>query len=170
MRSASQSLTRLDRAIRRLEAQRACLDWAAKEIAGIPGVVVELGLGNGRSFDHLRARLSQREIHVFERNPAAHPASTPAADRLTVGNLEDTLPASRERFAKKVAFLHSDIGTGDDDRNMRFAAWLGPEILPLLVPGAIVASDQKLPALEEFRTPPPAGVGEDRYYLYRFTA
>ena len=80
-------LTRLDKAIRRLEAQRACLDWAVEEIAAIPGVVVELGLGNGRSFDHLRARLPGREIYVFERNPAAHPASTPSADRLIVGSL-----------------------------------------------------------------------------------
>ncbi len=168
MQQSANALTRLDKAIRRLEAQRACLDWAVGEIAAVPGVVVELGLGNGRSFDHLRARLPERDIYVFERSPAAHPASTPPADRLIVGNLEETLPASRPRFAEKVAFLHSDIGTGDDDRNLRFAAWLGPEILPLLAPGAIVASDQRLPALEEFRVAAPAGVPEDRYYLYLF--
>lgn len=160
--------TRLDRAIRRLEAQRACLDWAIREIAALPGLVVELGLGNGRSFDHLRAHLPGREIFVFERNPQAHPASTPSAEFLIVGTLEETLPAARKRFAGKVAFLHSDIGTGDDDRNLRFAAWLGPEILPLLAPGAIVASDQKLPALENFRVPPPPGVEDDRYFLYRY--
>jgi len=168
MSSQPQGLTRLDKAIRRLEAQRACLDWAAKEIAAIPGVVIELGLGNGRSFDHLRARLPERDIFVFERSPAAHPASTPTADRLIVGDLEDTLPAARQRFMQGVAFLHSDIGTGDDDRNARFAAWLGPHILPLLAPGAIVASDQQLPALEEFRAQPPEGVAKDRYYLYRY--
>jgi hypothetical protein len=167
MPEAPQTLTRLDKAIRRLEAQRACLDWAVGEIDGTAGIVVELGLGNGRSFDHLRARLPGRDIYVFERSPAAHPASTPAADRLIVGNLEATLPASKERFAGKVAFLHSDIGTGDDDRNARFAEWLGPHLLPLLAPGAIVASDQRLPALEEWRTEPPEGVSEDRYYLYR---
>jgi hypothetical protein len=169
MPDAPQKLTRLDKAIRRLEAQRTCLDWAVKEIADIQGLVVELGLGNGRSFDHLRARLPDRDIFVFERNPAAHPASTPAADRLIIGNLEDTLPAARERFAGKVAFLHSDIGTGDDDRNFHFAAWLGPEVIPLLAAGAIVASDQRLPALEEWKTKPPEGVAEDRYYLYRFS-
>lgn len=167
MPDAPQKLTRLDKAIRRLQAQRACLDWAVAEIASISGVVVELGLGNGRSFDHLRARLPDRDIYVFERSPAAHPASTPAANRLIIGNLEDTLPVARERFAKKVAFLHSDIGTGDDDRNALFAAWLGPHVLPLLAPGAIVASDQRLPALDSFRAVPPGEVGEDRYYLYR---
>jgi hypothetical protein len=162
--------TRLDSAIRRLEAQRACLDWAIGEIAGVPGVVLELGLGNGRSFDHLRAHLADREIHVFERSPAAHPSCTPAADRLIVGNLEETLPLARARFAGRVAFIHSDIGTGDDDRNRRFAEWLGPQILPLLAPAAIVASDQKLEALADFTAPLPPGVEEGRYYLYRLRA
>jgi S-adenosyl-L-methionine methyltransferase len=164
---SGQSLTRLDKAIRRLKAQRACLDWAAAEIAGIPGIVLELGLGNGRSFDHLRARLPEREIYVFERNPQAHPAATPAAGRLIVGNLEVTLPAARARFESGAAFIHSDIGTGDDERNRRFAEWLAPHILPLLAPGAIVASDQDLPALAASKIAPPAGVEMDRYYLYR---
>jgi hypothetical protein len=159
--------TRLDRAIRRLEAQRACLDWAIHEIASVPGIVLELGLGNGRTFDHLRAHMPDREIYVFERNPQAHPASTPSPDRLIIGTLEETLPAAQKRFAGQVAFLHSDIGTGDDDRNSRFAAWLGPELIPLLAPGAIVASDQKLTALEHLALPLPPGVDEGRYYLYR---
>jgi hypothetical protein len=159
--------TRLDRAIRRLEAQRACLDWAIREIADVRGLVVELGLGNGRSFDHLRAHMPKRDIYVFERNPAAHPASTPAPDRLIVGTLEETLPAAQKRFAGQVAFLHSDIGTGDDERNARFAEWLAPQILPLLAPGAIVASDQKLDALTHLAAPLPAGVDEGRYFLYR---
>ena len=159
--------TRLDRAIRRLEAQRACLDWAIREIADLPGVVFEFGLGNGRSFDHLRAHLPDREIYVFERNPAAHPACTPAANRLIVGTLEETLPAAQHRFFGKVALLHSDIGTGDDDRNRRLAQWLGPQIIPLLAPGAIVASDQKLEAFADFAAPLPPGVDEGRYYLYR---
>lgn len=167
MPTPTNTLTRLDKAIRRLKAQRTCLDWAVGEIAAIPGLVLELGLGNGRSFDHLRARLPERDIYVFERNPQAHPASTPAAERLIVGNLEDTLPAASATFAGKAAFVHSDIGTGDDERNRRFAEWLGPHILTLLAPGAIVASDQMLPALAAFKIAPPEGVGEDRYYLYR---
>ena len=167
MPHSSEPLTRLDKAIRRLKAQRTCLDWAVAEIADIPGSVLELGLGNGRTFDHLRARMPERDIYVFERNPQAHPASTPAADRLIVGNLEDTLAASRARFAGRAALVHSDIGTGDDARNQRLAAWLGPEIRPFLAPGAVVASDQELAALAAFRTPPPQGVQADRYYLYR---
>ncbi|MGH6887075.1 MAG: class I SAM-dependent methyltransferase, partial [Geminicoccales bacterium] len=47
-------MSRLDSFIRRLEAQRACLDLAAARIADLPGPVLELGLGNGRTYDHLR--------------------------------------------------------------------------------------------------------------------
>jgi hypothetical protein len=164
---SSQRLTRLDKAIRRLKAQRACLDWAAIEIASVPGVVVELGLGNGRSFDHLRARLPDRDIYVFERSVGAHPDTVPVADRLILGNIEETLPRMRPHFAGRVALMHSDIGTGDDARNDRIAAWLGPELLPLLAPGGVVASDQKLAALADVAAPLPEGVGENRYYLYR---
>jgi hypothetical protein len=167
MPTESRVLTRLDKAIRRLEAQRAVLDWAVGEMAAIPGVVLEFGLGNGRSYDHLRKRLPDRDIFVFERNVQAHPDTIPPADRLILGNLEDTLPAARARFAGAAALIHSDIGTGDDSRNAAFAAWLGPHLRLLAAPGAIVASDQRLDALGDWAAPLPAGVGEGRYYLYR---
>ena len=47
-------MSRLHSFIHRVQAQLACLDEAARVIAGIPGVVFELGLGNGRTYDHLR--------------------------------------------------------------------------------------------------------------------
>ena len=50
-------MSRLDSFIRRLEAQRACLALAAGRIGGLPGPVLELGLGNGRTYDHLRELL-----------------------------------------------------------------------------------------------------------------
>ena len=68
-------MTRLDSAIRRLEAQRACLDRAAALVRGVPGPVLELGLGNGRTYDHLRARLPGRDIFVFERAPPPTPTA-----------------------------------------------------------------------------------------------
>ena len=50
-------MSRLESFIRRLDAQRLCLDWAAGAVVERPGAVLELGLGNGRTYDHLRARL-----------------------------------------------------------------------------------------------------------------
>ena len=66
-------VSRLDSFIRRLQAQRACLDMAAGLIADIDGLVLELGLGNGRTYDHLRETLPGREIYVCERSPRRIP-------------------------------------------------------------------------------------------------
>ncbi len=66
-------MSRLDSFIRRLEAQRRCLEMGARHIAALPGPVLELGLGHGRTYDHLRQILPAREIYVFERALAAAP-------------------------------------------------------------------------------------------------
>ena len=87
-------MSRLDSFIRRLEAQRRMLDWAAAAIAGRDGLVLELGLGNGRTYDHLRERLPGRVIHVFERDVSPNPDSMPPADRLVEGDMAQTLPVT----------------------------------------------------------------------------
>src|SRR4029079_5541966 len=84
-------MSRLDSFIRRLEAQRACLDYATAQIAGLSGGVLSFGLGNGRTYDHLRSRCPGRDIYVFERHVAAHPDCIPPADRLYVGGFLDPL-------------------------------------------------------------------------------
>ena len=99
-------MSRLDSFIRRLQAQRACIDAAAEAIAGLEGPVFELGLGNGRTYDHLRDRLPDREIYVFERQVAAHPACVPDEEHLFLGDIHETLPAALPRFEGRVALIH----------------------------------------------------------------
>jgi hypothetical protein len=161
-------LSRLDSFIRRLEAQRACLDLASEAISGLDGIVLELGLGNGRTYDHLRERLPEREIIVFEREVRAHPACIPDSDHLVLGSIEETLPSFAERCAGQAILVHSDIGTGDAGRNQALAAWLAEALPPLLRPGAWVAADQALVAPGLAGQPLPAGIAEDRYFLYRY--
>jgi hypothetical protein len=160
-------LSRLDSFIRRLEAQRACLDLAADAVSGLDGTVLELGLGNGRTYDHLRDRLPEREIIVFEREVRAHPACIPDDDHLVLGSIEETLPAFAKRASGQAILVHSDIGTGDAERNRALAAWLAEALPPLLRPGAWVAADQALNAPGLDRQPLPTGIAEDRYFLYR---
>jgi hypothetical protein len=160
-------LSRLDSFIRRLEAQRACLDHAVRLVAGLPGPVLELGLGNGRTYDHIRRRLRQREIFVFERRPDAHPDCVPDAEHLIVGELETTLPAMGRRLAGSAAMAHSDIGSGDARRNAALAARLSALLPPLLRRGAIVVSDQALETDALEPQPLPAEVPVERYFLYR---
>ncbi|MGH6900449.1 MAG: class I SAM-dependent methyltransferase [Geminicoccaceae bacterium] len=163
-------MSRLDSFIRRLEAQRACLELAAGQIRGLPGPVLELGLGNGRTYDHLRALLPEREIFVFEREVNAHPDCIPDAAHLILGDVRATLPQAHRRLPGPAALAHIDVGTGDVARNAALAAWLAGVLPPLLAERAWVVSDQPLhgPALAP--QAPPSGIAPDRYFLYRYEA
>jgi hypothetical protein len=160
-------MSRLDSAIRRLQAQRACLDAAACATAQVPGVVFELGLGNGRTYDHLRERCPSREIFVFERKVAAHPDCVPDDSHLYLGDVLETLPAAVEQFAGQVALLHADIGTGDAARNARLAAAIQPHLPRLLAPGGVAVTDQEMPWAAAEQLSLPEGVAPGRYFLYR---
>jgi hypothetical protein len=165
-------VSRLDSFIRRLEAQRACLDRAAELIGGLDGFVLELGLGNGRTYDHLRELFQSgstpwRDIYVCERRVAAHPDCVPPADRLLLGDLRDTLPQARPWLAGKVALAHLDAGTGDAAANKALAVQLMPLVLPLLCAGGVLASDPVMDSPELAPLPLPDGVAPERYHLYR---
>ena len=160
-------MSRLDSFIRRLQAQRACLDAAAAMIEGQDGPVFELGLGNGRTYDHLRDRLAGREIHVFERQIAAHPACVPDDDHLFLGDIHETLPRALERFEGRVALIHADIGTGDARTNVALAEFLSGFIGRFLSPGGVVVSDQPLAFAEGEAVALPEGVKPGRYFMSR---
>ena len=68
-------MSRLERFILRLKAQRNCLDAAAALLAGLDGPILELGLGSGRTYDHLRDRFPDREIFDIIL-PSAGPSSS----------------------------------------------------------------------------------------------
>jgi hypothetical protein len=161
-------VTRLDSAIRRLMAQRALLDWAAADVAQRPGLILELGLGNGRTYDHLRDRLPGREIYAFERAPAAHPDSTPREGYLVVGDIFETLPDFLRRFGPGCAALvHADIGTGHQAENRRLADQLGPLVAPLLCKGGLLLGDRPFPMEGCAEISAAAGAAAGRYFVYR---
>ena len=160
-------MSRLDSAIRRLQAQRVCLDWAVSEILSLPGPVLELGLGNGRTYDHLRSRLPERKIFVFERKVAAHPECIPGDDYLFEGDVKLTLPNASDRIGELAALAHCDIGSGHRELAAQLAAFIGPALTPLLTPGAIVAADQPFLVPELQPVDLPKDVAPGRYHLYR---
>ncbi len=163
-------MSRLETFIQRLKAQRNCLNAAATLIADLEGPVLELGLGNGRTYDHLRQLFPDREIFVFERQPAPHPACLPDPAHLIVGDLEDTLPQAAERLLPaRAALVHSDIGSHDADRDARLAAWLAGVLPGVTRPGAVVASDRHLPSDDLIPLPLPSDGPEPAagYFFYR---
>jgi hypothetical protein len=159
-------VSRLDSFIRRLTAQRACLELAAARIADLPGPVLELGLGNGRTYDHLREMLPAREIFVFEREVRAHPADRPDPHHLVLGDFRDTLPNARHRLPGKAALAHADIGSGDRETTAELARWLSGALPLLLARDAWVVADQPLQHRSLVLQPLPAGVTANRYFLY----
>src|SRR5579859_1165219 len=119
-------MSRLDSFIRRMMAQRACLDLAAELIAGLPGPVLEIGLGNGRTYDHMREIMSHREIYVFEQELAAHADCIPPAEFLIIGDCRSTLPTMQDRLPQAAALAHIDTGMGDVAASHKLAAEIAP--------------------------------------------
>jgi len=161
-------LSRLNSFLRRLQAQRDCLDHAVALTGGLPGPVFELGLGNGRTYDHLRESCPGREIFVLERKVCAHPDCVPDAEHLFEGDIETTLAAVRARFSGRIALAHGDLGSGHPAVDARLAATVSAGLPALMAPGGVIVSDQELslPAAESL--PLPAGVQAGRYFMYRW--
>lgn len=160
-------MSRLDINIRRLKAQRACLNLAAEAIRDLPGPVFELGLGNGRTYDHLREILPAREIFVFDREVAAHPDCIPDEGHLFLGDFRDTLPSAAKRFAGQVALIHADVGTANPERDARLAAFIAEYLPVALCPGGLVAADRDVRFAGAEAVALPARVEPGVYFLYR---
>jgi hypothetical protein len=160
-------MSRLDSFIRRMRAQRDCLNWVATQLRDVPGPVLEVGLGNGRTYDHLRQLLPGRDIYVFEREVRAHPDCVPPDDRLFLGDVRESVPRAARQLSRTAALIHSDLGTGDHGANAALGAWLGPALDTLLAPGGYVIANQPLDVARWTRLPEPDGVPTDRYFIYR---
>jgi hypothetical protein len=160
----------LDSLIRRLEAQRSCLDWACREISSRDGLVLELGLGNGRTYDHLRRALPTREFFVFER-ALARQTLLPDETQLILGDIYESLPLFTADHRGLADLIHSDIGSGDATANAALAAFLAPYFAQLLAPGGLVLADQEIwpqvsPGTLIEALAPPREVPRDRYFVY----
>ncbi len=157
-------MSRLESFIRRVCAQRSVLDHVVALVSGLEGPVLELGLGNGRTYDHLREKLPGRRIIAFDRALVAHASCVPPPENLVIGEIRVTASA----FAGVGgALVHADIETGYEAVDAETACWLADLVPELLRQGGIAASGLRLesPALDPL--PVPADVPADRYFLYR---
>ena len=140
-------MNRLDAMILRMTTQRAGLDWAMSQIKDRAGDALEIGLGNGRTYDHMREHMPRRRIWAIERKLQAHPSSMPPAEDVLVGDAAEGLKrlegagivlANYDLGSGKVGTLASDV---PDER----AATMTPLLVETLSPhGAIVVSTQRL--------------------------
>lgn len=160
-------MTRLDLFIDRMVSQRACLDYAIAETSLMTGPVFELGLGNGRTYHHMRERIEGRDIYVFERAVASHPDSTPPDDLVILGDVMETLPATLERFGPVASLIHADLGGHNREKNDIFARRVSPAIEPLLAPGGMMVSSDRMYFETLTELPLPTGAVEGRCFVYQ---
>lgn len=159
--------SRLDLFVDRMVSQRACLDHAAGIIADMKGPVFELGLGNGRTYHHMRHIMPERDIFVFERAVASHPDSTPPEDMVLLGDVFETLPQALERFGPKAVLIHADLGGHNAQKNDLFAQKVSPIIAPLLAVGGLMVSSDRMYFDDLVEQPLPDGAVSDRCFIYR---
>ncbi len=159
-------MSRLDFFIDRLLSQRACLDYAIARTDSLPGPIFELGLGNGRTYDHLREKVGRRQIFVFERQVASNPASTPTDEELILGDMRQTLPEALANFGATASLIHGDFGGHNLEKNDKFAQEISPAIEPLLAKGAIMVSSDRMyfDKLKEMALP--EGALKGRCFIY----
>ncbi len=163
----SQCGSLLERMIRRLVAQRACLNHAVGLVREMPGSVLELGLGKARTYDHLRRRLPDRSILVFDREVHAPPAFVPDPQQLFLGDFRDTLRTVITRLRGSIVLAHADIGSKDWARDARLVQDLAPLIDELMCDGGIVLTDRQMRCSRWSRLPLPPEAGDWDYFMYR---
>ncbi|MEE8333892.1 MAG: class I SAM-dependent methyltransferase [Alphaproteobacteria bacterium] len=160
-------MSRLDRAIDRFAAQRAFLGRAAELVDAIPGPVLEIGLGKGRTFDHLRGLLPEREIFVFDHHVHAPADCVPDDDHLFLGDFRESLATAAARLSDRAVLAHADIGSEKPLRDAELAAALAPLIDALMAPDAIVVADRELAAARWTPIEAPEEPGRFPYFMYR---
>jgi hypothetical protein len=161
--------------IARLVAQRRALAAAAAALADVPGDVIELGLGKGRTYAHLLGLFPGRTIWALDRDlhvPKGEAAPPP--ERFLRGDFRITLPGFAARHRGRAALIHADIGTREGGRpgegDAALAAFIAALAPSLLAPGGLVLADRAMPGLAAEAlalAPPPDGIAPWPYFAYR---
>lgn len=162
----------LESMIARLATQRACIDAAAKRVEHLDGPVLEIGLGKGRTYTHLRQVFPDREVFAFDKELHALPAAAPKRGYLVLGDFRETLRAVAGRLRCPAVLAHADFGTNDPSADAALARDIAGPIAELVAAGGLVLSDRALPhrTLLEGDLPTvdlPPGIAPWPYFLYR---
>ena len=160
-------MNRLDRMIARLTAQRACLARAAELIADLPGPVLEIGFGMGRTYSFLREILPDREIYAFDIDGAPDTDWGPDAEHFFAGDFRESFAQVLERTGAPAALAHCDIGSEDAARDAELVAWMREALPRLLGDKAIVVSDRDLAPDTATSLETPENAGDWPYFMYR---
>lgn len=166
-RKPAQRKTRLEAMFDRVLAQCTLIDYAAELVVKIPGPVLEVGLGNGRTYDHLCDRFRGREIFAFDRELASDPRSRPDKSRFIQGDFLETLPEALVRIGAKAAVAHCDIGSHDSEASRTLGAVVAHLLAPLVAHQGVVLGDQPMVHPDFEALPLPDNLEPESYFIYR---
>lgn len=159
-------MSRLDSFINRMSAQRDMLN-AIRDRQLLPdGAILEIGLGNGRTYSHLRENFPGRRIVAFDRQLLAHKSSIPPEEDLVLGEIAET---GRSFTGAGAAFVHADIGTGDREKDAVTLTWLPQLVVGMLGPNGYALSGLPLVVSGLDRLPVEDHIDPERYFFYRRT-
>lgn len=154
-------MSRLDSMLRRLAAQRDGLNWAAGLVASQPGDALDIGLGNGRTYDHMREIMPDRRILVIDRALQCHPSCVPPTEDFFQGEADIVL---KSLAGANIRLAHYDLGFGVEEQDIAEAARMSPFIANAMVTGGIIVSGQPLAGFEELTGPDSIARGRYRFY------
>ena len=163
-------MSRLDAFIRRMKAQRACINLSATLVSDLAGPVLELGLGQGRTYHHLLETFPDRLVYVVDDRMKPADGVLLRAPLAIKGNVAEVLPRLVRDKGSLFAVVHSDLGHGlwddltPDAPLMRcLSRWL-PD---LTTPGAVIISNLPLESDKLAVAKLPHGIRKGKIYLYR---
>ena len=160
-------MSRLEDLTHRFLTQQAALNRAIELIGDLDGIVVELGLGKGRSFDHLRERLPGRDIYVFDYELSCESELAPPPAFCVFGDIAETLPDFCRRFAGQAALIHSDIGTRHREADMPLVNFVADHLTVLIRKDGVIASDRPMVGKAWVALPWVREMTHFPYYMYR---
>lgn len=158
-------MSRLDSFINRMSAQRDLINHV-RDQGDLPaeGVVFEIGLGNGRTYSHLRECFADRRVIAFDRKLASHASGTPEPEDFVEGEIRETGQAF---IGWNAALVHADIGTGYDDKDAITLTWLPQMVASMLQSGGYAVSGLPLDHPDLEAQPQLPTIRPGRYYHYR---
>jgi hypothetical protein len=158
-------MSRLDTFISRMSAQRDILNHVAHDL-GLPpeGAILEVGLGNGRTYSHLRQLFADRRVVAFDRALNAHRTTLPEGEDFVLGEISET---GKGFAGSEAALVHADIGTGYPDSEAIIVSWLPQIVADMLQTGGYAVSGLPLKHARLEELPRLPTVEEGRYFMYR---
>jgi hypothetical protein len=165
-------MNRLEDMIARLFTQRAYIGAAAGMIAHLEGPVLEVDLGKGRTYSHLKQIFPDREIFAFDNDLHALPDVIPSDGYLLLGDFRDTLLAMADRQDRPAVLAHADTGSEDHAADAALARDIAGPLVDLVAAQGLGLSDRELPHRQlETIDPPkadrPSGIDPWPYFMYR---